>query len=40
MSPVDNRHLSTTPVPRGPGSTMPFHAVFPVVHTPYDYYKE
>ena len=40
MGPVDNRHLSTIVVPRGPGSTMPFRTVFPVVHTPYDYYKE
>jgi hypothetical protein len=40
MSPVDNRHLSTAPVPTGSGSAMPSSAVFPVVHTPYDFYKE
>ena len=40
MSPVNNCDLSTYAVPTGPGSTMPFSAVFPVIHTPYYFYKE
>jgi hypothetical protein len=40
MDPVNNSDLSTCVVPTGPGSTMPFNAVFPVVHTPYYFYKE
>jgi hypothetical protein len=40
MRPVDNRDLSTCAVPAGLGSTMPSTAVFPVVHTPYYFYKE
>jgi hypothetical protein len=40
MDPVNNSDLSTRAVPIGPGSTMPSSAVFPVVHTPYYFYKE
>jgi hypothetical protein len=40
MSPVHNPDLSTCAVPTEHGSTMPFSAVFPVVHTPYYFYKE
>jgi hypothetical protein len=40
MDPVNNSDLSTCAVPTGLGSTMPFSAVFPVVHTPYYFYKE
>ena len=40
MDPVNNSDLSTCAVPTGLGSTMPFSAVFPVVHTPYNYYKK
>jgi len=40
MDPVNNSDLSTCAVPTGHGSTMPFNAVFPVVHTPYYFYKE
>jgi len=40
MDPVNNSDLSTCAVPTGPGSTMLFNAVFPVVHTPYYFYKE
>jgi hypothetical protein len=40
MLPVEKSRLSTCAVPAVHGSTMPFDAVFPVVHTPYDSYKE
>jgi hypothetical protein len=40
MSPVNNSDLSTYAVPSEPGSTTPFNAVFPVVHTPYYFYEE
>jgi hypothetical protein len=40
MRPVESRRLSTGVVPVEHGSTKPLHAVFPVVHTPYDSYKE
>jgi hypothetical protein len=40
MDPVYNPDLSTCAVPTEPGSTTPFSAVFPVLHTPYYFYKE
>jgi hypothetical protein len=40
MRPVEIGLLSTYAVPAEHGSTTPLRAVFPVVHTPYDSYKE
>jgi hypothetical protein len=38
--PVQNGRLSTDAVPLEHGSTTPSGAVFPDLHTPYDFYKE
>ena len=40
MRPVHNPRFHTGPLPEEPGSTMPVRTVFPVVHTPYDFYKD
>jgi hypothetical protein len=40
VKPVKDRRLSTSPVPVRFGSTTLFCAVFPDVHTPYDFYKK
>ena len=37
--PVGNRLFSPFRVPRATRATMRLHAVFPVLHTPYDYYE-
>jgi hypothetical protein len=40
MRPVHNPHLCTGSLPTEHGSTMQVHAVFPIVHTPYYFYKD
>jgi hypothetical protein len=37
--PVQNRSLSTTPVHRAMPLGKPIRSVFPLVHTPYDFYE-
>jgi hypothetical protein len=39
LHPVDTRGFSTTPLHRATPLGKPIHSVFPVVHTPYDFYE-
>jgi hypothetical protein len=39
LEPVEFRLFSTVPVHATNGAAMRDHAVFPVVHTPYDFYE-
>jgi hypothetical protein len=39
LEPVDNRTFSTDSVHGANGVSEPKRSVFPVVHTPYDFYE-
>jgi hypothetical protein len=39
LDPVDSRGFSTTSLHRRIPLGEPIHSVFPVVHTPYDFYE-
>jgi hypothetical protein len=39
VEPVETRHFSTVSVHGGNGRSKRNHSVFPLVHTPYDFYE-
>ena len=39
LQPVESRRFSTIGTHRENGALLRFDAVFPVVHTPYDFYE-